>query len=162
MRIRSLLIFLVTLTTVIGIAGCSRQEQRRAATPAPAQSKPAQTSGTGPRASPGARVPAHYETPPGSLPPTLPADKYTGQTRAAYEAAREIPQTLAQLPCYCHCDEGFGHKSLHSCFVGEDRHAAQCAVCVEEALAAYRMHKEEKLKPEQIRERIVAEYSKAE
>ena len=58
-------------------------------------------------------VPAHYETVPGNLGPTLPPEKFSGKTRDAYQAAREIPQTLAQLPCYCHCDRGIGHKSLH-------------------------------------------------
>src|SRR6476619_4958152 len=49
-------------------------------------------------------MPAHYETAPSrsSLGPTLDPDKFTGLTRDAYRAAREIPQTLAQLPCYCH------------------------------------------------------------
>ena len=105
------------------------------------------------------RVPAHYKTPPSraSLPPILDAEQFTGQTRAAYRAVKEIPQTIAQLPCYCYCDEGFGHKSLHSCF--EDDHGAHCAVCVNEALMAYRMEKEMKLTPAQIRERIIAYYS---
>jgi aerobic-type carbon monoxide dehydrogenase small subunit (CoxS/CutS family) len=78
----------------------------------------------------------------------------------AYAAVKEIPQTIAQLPCYCHCDEGFGHKSLQTCFV--DDHAAHCAVCVEEALLAYKLQKEERLSPAQIRERIIAKYGKAE
>ena len=105
------------------------------------------------------RVPAHYKTPPsaGSLRPTLDPEQFTGPTRAAYKAVKEIPQTIAQLPCYCYCDEGFGHKSLHSCF--EDDHGAHCAVCVNEALLAYRMEKEMKLTPAEIRERIVAQYS---
>lgn len=103
-------------------------------------------------------VPAHYEGPPGlgSLEPTLPPESFTGLTKDAYRVAREMPQTLAQLPCYCHCDEGLGHKSLQSCFV--DDHAAHCAVCTEEALAAYKLQKQG-LTPAQIRERIVAEYS---
>ena len=54
-------------------------------------------------------------------------------------SSREAPQLIAQLPCYCYCDRGFGHKSLHSCFV--DDHAAQCAVCVDEALLAYNLQK---------------------
>jgi hypothetical protein len=105
-----------------------------------------------------ARVPAHYETTPaaGSLAPTLPPEKFKGLTRDAYSAVAEMPQTIAQLPCYCHCDEGFGHKSLQSCFV--DEHAAHCAVCVEEALAAYKLRKQGLTAP-QIRERIVAQYS---
>ncbi len=91
-----------------------------------------------------------------NLPPVLPASQFTGMTRMAYAAVKEIPQTIAQLPCYCHCDEGFGHKSLQTCFV--DDHASHCAVCVEEALLAYKLQKEEKLNPAQIRERIIAKY----
>ena len=68
-----------------------------------------------------------------------------------------IPQTIAQMPCYCHCDRGMGHKSLYSCF--EDDHAAHCAVCVNEALLALKLEKEQKLTPAQIRETIVAQYS---
>ena len=103
------------------------------------------------------RVPA-FESDPKRLPPTLAPEAFTGKTRLAYQAVREIPQTIAQLPCYCHCDRGFGHKSLHSCYV--DGHASGCAVCVEEVLTAYRLQKQEGLSPEQIRERIIAEYSK--
>jgi hypothetical protein len=108
------------------------------------------------------RVPAHFKSPPSmeSLLPTLAPEQFTGPTREAYRAVREIPQTIAQLPCYCHCDEGFGHKSLHSCF--EDDHGAHCAVCVNEVLMAYQMEKQMKLTPAQIRERIVAYYSAAE
>ncbi|MCA1565683.1 MAG: PCYCGC domain-containing protein [Acidobacteria bacterium] len=94
-----------------------------------------------------------------NLPPVLPASQFTGMTKMAYAAVKEIPQTIAQLPCYCHCDEGFGHKSLQTCFV--DDHAAHCAVCVEEALLAYKLQKEERLSPAQIRERIIAQYGQA-
>ena len=104
-------------------------------------------------------IPAHFEVPPSksSLGPTLAPEKFTGITRDAYRAVREIPVTIAQLPCYCHCDRGYGHKSLYSCF--EDEHASHCAVCVNEALLALRLEKEQKLTPAQIREAIVAEYS---
>jgi hypothetical protein len=110
-----------------------------------------------PTPNPAGLVPAHYENPPATLPPTLAPDKFPGKTREAYQAAKEIPQTLAQLPCYCYCDRGMGHKSLHSCF--EDDHAAHCDVCVNEALMAYRLQKQQKLSPKQIRERIIAQYS---
>lgn len=92
-----------------------------------------------------------------SLPPTLSPELFAGKQRQGYEAAKAIPQTLAQLPCYCHCDKGFGHKSLHTCFV--DDHAAHCAVCIDEALLAYQLQKGEGLRPEQIRERIIAQYT---
>ena len=103
-------------------------------------------------------IPAHFEVAPSraSLGPTLAPDKFFGPARDAYRAVREIPVTIAQLPCYCHCDRGFGHKSLYSCF--EDDHASHCAVCVNEALLALRLQREEKLTPAQIRDRIVAEY----
>ena len=104
-------------------------------------------------------IPAHFEVAPSrsSLGPTLEPEKFTGITREAYRAVREIPVTIAQLPCYCHCDKGFGHKSLYSCF--EDDHAAHCAVCVNEALLALKLEKEQKLTPAQIRDMIVAQYS---
>lgn len=104
-------------------------------------------------------VPAYYPAPPNrnSLAPTLDPEVFTGITRDAYRAVKQIPTTIAQLPCYCHCDEGMGHKSLYSCF--EDDHASHCAVCVNEALMALRLEREEKLSPAQIRERIVAHYS---
>jgi hypothetical protein len=93
-----------------------------------------------------------------SLAPTLSPDMFQGKQKLGYIAAREIPKTLAQLPCYCHCDKGFGHKSLHSCFV--DDHASHCAVCIDEAVVALRLEKQEGLKPEQVRERIIEQFSK--
>lgn len=103
-------------------------------------------------------VPAFLKEAPSrsSLGPTLAPEKFTGLTRDAYRVVREIPVTIAQMPCYCHCDRGFGHKSLYSCF--EDDHAAHCAVCVNEALLAHKLEKEEKLTPSQIRDRIVAQF----
>ena len=103
-------------------------------------------------------VPAHFDHAPSrsSLQPTLPPEQFTGLVRDAYRAVREIPQTIAQMPCYCHCDRGMGHKSLYSCF--EDDHASHCAVCVNEALLALKLEREGKLSPAQIRDRIVAEF----
>jgi Protein of unknown function with PCYCGC motif len=104
-------------------------------------------------------IPAFFQVPPSkaSLAPTLEPEQFTGPTREAYRAVRQIPVTIAQLPCYCHCDKGYGHKSLYSCF--EDDHAAHCAVCVNEALLALKLEKEQKLTPAQIRETIVEQYS---
>jgi len=53
--------------------------------------------------------------------PTLEPALYTGKARRAHEVAREIPEVLDQLRCYCHC-EGIGHVSLLSCYT--DGHAA--------------------------------------
>lgn len=92
-----------------------------------------------------------------TLGPTLAPAQFVGKTRDAYRAAQLIPETLAQLPCYCHCDQSFGHKSLHSCF--EDDHASQCAVCTDEALLAYQLEKQQRLTPEQVRKIIIEKYS---
>jgi Protein of unknown function with PCYCGC motif len=104
-------------------------------------------------------VPAFLTTAPsrGSLAPTLDPERFTGATREAYRAVRQIPVTIAQLPCYCYCDQGFGHKSLYSCF--EDDHAAHCAVCVNEALLALTLERDQKMSPAQIRDHIVAQYA---
>lgn len=138
------------------LVACAGQSQKP-----PAASQTAQTRAT-PRPQPSAeeKVPAHYETEPakGSLAATLSPEMFSGRTREAYRAVGEMPELIAQMPCYCHCDEGFGHKSLQSCFV--DDHAAHCDVCVREALAAYKLRKEQGLSAPQIRERIVSEYSK--
>lgn len=112
---------------------------------------------TAPASSDAKSVPAHYETEPPriALAATLNPEKFNGKTRDAYHIVGEVPQLIAQLPCYCYCDRGFGHKSLHSCFV--DDHAAHCAVCVDEALLAYNLQKRG-LSPQQIREQIIAQY----
>ena len=104
-------------------------------------------------------MPAHFAVPPSksSLAPTLSPESFSGITRDAYRAVREIPVTIAQLPCYCHCDQGFGHKSLYSCF--EDDHASHCDVCVRETVLAFKLEKEQKMTPAQIRDTIVAQYS---
>ncbi|MEJ7615412.1 MAG: CYCXC family (seleno)protein [Pyrinomonadaceae bacterium] len=99
-------------------------------------------------------MPAHYANAAsiGVLPPTLAPDGFAGRVREGYQAAQAIPKTLAQLPCYCYCDQGAGHKSLHSCF--EDSHGAHCGVCVDEALFAYKLEKDQGFSPAEIREMV--------
>lgn len=105
------------------------------------------------------RVPAYYATPPdvAALPPTLSPALFTGNKKLAYQAAKEIPQTLAQLPCYCHCDRGQNHKSLHSCF--ESEHGENCGICIGEALMAHNLQKQGASVSE-IREQIIRAYGK--
>jgi hypothetical protein len=103
------------------------------------------------------RVPAHFNSTPSlnTLRGTLAPELFAGNVRLAYQVAKDIPQTLAQMPCYCHCDMSQGHKSLHSCF--EDEHGANCGVCIGEALMAYNLQ-QRGLKPSQIRERLIVAY----
>jgi hypothetical protein len=37
----------------------------------------------------------------------------------AYRIAHEIPEVLAQQPCYCNCGDSFGHGSLLDCFASD-------------------------------------------
>lgn len=105
------------------------------------------------------RIPAYYQTAPdiSTLPLTLSPELFTGNKKLAYQAAREIPQTLAQLPCYCHCDRGHGHKSLHSCF--ESEHGENCGICIGEALMAHNLQKRGVAVTE-IRKQIIAAYGR--
>ena len=105
------------------------------------------------------RVPAYYETAPDvrTLPLTLSPEIFTGNKRLAYQAAKEIPQILAQLPCYCHCDRSESHKSLHSCF--ESEHGENCGICIGEALMAYNLDKQG-VHVGQIRKQIIGAYGK--
>ena len=151
MKSRMILVAIIGAITV----ACGNQTQpatttRSSQSPSATQNFPATHSQ--------ARVPSYQEAKSASeLPPTLPADQFSGPTRDAYRAVKEIPETIAQLPCYCYCDASIGHKSLHSCF--EDKHASQCTVCVNEALIAYNMQKNG-MPPAKIREYIVKQYSR--
>lgn len=149
-------IILVTIITALA-ASCGQQAPSVADKGSSSSQHP--TTGSEHVSQPSqARVPAYQDAKSAvMLPATLQAEQFFGPTREAYRAAKEIPETLAQLPCYCHCDQSMGHKSLHSCF--EDTHASQCTVCVSEALLAYNLQRSG-MNPTQIRERIIAQYSR--
>ncbi|MBI3989723.1 MAG: hypothetical protein HY347_08900 [candidate division NC10 bacterium] len=53
---------------------------------------------------------------------TLSPSLFVGKAAWAHEVAKEIPDVLDQLYCYCECDKHMGHKSLLSCYT--DGHAA--------------------------------------
>ena len=153
-------VVLIALAAVLAVAYVQRQDQSstsRTSSPVTSSTETAEHQMHAHQTV--ARVPAHMESAPslGSLAPTLAPEQFEGKAREAYRVAREIPQTIAQLPCYCHCDESLGHKSLHTCFEGD--HAAHCAVCVDEALMAYYLEKQQKLTPAQVRDQIIAMYS---
>jgi hypothetical protein len=50
------------------------------------------------------------------LPKTLDPNLITGKDRQGYQIAKEIPEILVQLPCFCDC-EAIGHESLLDCFI---------------------------------------------
>ncbi|VAV85305.1 hypothetical protein MNBD_DELTA01-1220 [hydrothermal vent metagenome] len=70
---------------------------------------------------------------------TLAPQYFTGSTAKAYVAAREIPEVLDSLHCYCECKKHHGHKSLLTCFV--TTHGRNCSICIDEAVMANKLHK---------------------
>ena len=69
---------------------------------------------------------------------TLPPAIFNGRVRKAYQIARDIPEVLDRLFCYCMCKENSGHKNLLTCYV--DNHAAAWGICMDEAQLASKMH----------------------
>ncbi|MBW1697600.1 MAG: hypothetical protein JRH18_00915 [Deltaproteobacteria bacterium] len=53
---------------------------------------------------------------------TLAPALFSGKVRKAYQIARDIPEVLDKLYCYCLCKENYGHKNLLTCYV--DSHAS--------------------------------------
>lgn len=73
---------------------------------------------------------------------TLSPALFYGATADAYRIAKEIPEVLDSLHCYCECKKNFGHKSLLTCYV--DEHAKHCDVCLDEAFMAYELYRQGK------------------
>lgn len=149
----------VALVAGIWLRESGRKQPSNIAKPASvASTNPHPSSSTGHSHAASTRVPAYQRSVQSlaTLPPTMRPEVFEGNVRRAYQVALEIPQTLAQLPCYCHCDRGQGHKSLHSCFI--DEHGANCGICINEALMAHSLHKKQNLNVEQIREQIIKSF----
>lgn len=89
----------------------------------------------------------------GVLSPTLFDDE---KTRAAYQTAKDIPEVLEQLPCFCGCMSSYGHKNNLFCF--KDQHGSGCSLCQDIALDARKMH-DQGMSIAQIQENIKAKYS---
>ena len=84
-----------------------------------AQAPPTQVATSASRRSPGNVAPAVARR---ETRPTLDPALFVGKAALAHRVAREIPDTLDQLYCYCECDKHLGHRSLLSCYT--DGHAA--------------------------------------
>jgi hypothetical protein len=73
---------------------------------------------------------------------TMPAARYASLPGVpeVYEMAAQIPEILDGIYCYCLCHDTFGHYSLLDCFMSD--HAAECDVCLKEAIMAYQMNQQ--------------------
>ncbi|HKV53565.1 MAG TPA: CYCXC family (seleno)protein [Candidatus Binataceae bacterium] len=87
---------------------------------------------------------------------TLNPDLFQGETHDAYVVAQKHPELLAQLDCYCGCEQHEGHKNLLDCF--RTNHGAGCATCVGEAVTAGKLM-DQGTPVEQIRQLLRARYA---
>jgi hypothetical protein len=78
---------------------------------------------------------------PATLISTLDPAQFTGKARAAYQVAKDIPEILVQLPCFCGCMDSkeLGHKNNLYCFA--DSHGNICDLCQTIALEAKEMNR---------------------
>ena len=88
------------------------------------------------------------------LSPSLFTDE---KARAAYQVAKDIPEVLEQLPCFCGCMMNMGHKNNLFCF--KDQHGSACDICQDIALDARKMH-DQGLPIARIQENIRAKYAR--
>ncbi len=86
---------------------------------------------------------------------TLDPNQFTGEVRQAYLVAREHPELLAQLDCYCGCVQHEGHTSLLDCY--RTNHGAGCGICTGEAVTAGKLA-DQGMPVEQIRAALHAQY----
>lgn len=88
------------------------------------------------------------------------ANRYEGSlsVAGAYQAAKDIPEVIDELYCYCRCRENQGHKSLLACYL--DEHAANCGVCLAQGLRAQELH-DDGLDIKTIEQKIDQEFSKS-
>ena len=96
-------------------------------------------------AAPRLRGSRHPEPRPGiTAEKILPASALkTEKAKKLYDLAREIPEVLDGLHCYCEChDDPMNHRSLLSCF--ESDQAAGCYACGSEARLVHKLHGEGK------------------
>ena len=87
---------------------------------------------------------------------TLDPEMFQGEVHDAYVAAQRHPELLAQLDCYCGCEQHEGHKNLLDCY--RTNHAATCATCSGEAVTAAQLY-ENGTPIEQIREVLRQRYA---
>ena len=56
-----------------------------------------------------------------------PASFKEPEVQQAYQAARDVPDVLEHMPCYCGCFANSGHRNNLDCF--KDNHGVTCALC---------------------------------
>jgi hypothetical protein len=90
------------------------------------------------------------------LPSTLDPMQFLGKIRNAYQAAKDVPEVLAEMPCFCGCMQNNGHENNLFCF--RDDHGVHCDMCQSIAIEARDLYRQGKT-VESIRAEITRRYS---
>jgi hypothetical protein len=85
-----------------------------------------------------------------------PASFKDPEVQKSYQAARDVPQVLEHMPCYCGCFANSGHRNNLDCF--KDNHGEHCALCRAIAVESKAMN-EQGLPLEQINIAINEKYA---
>ena len=98
------------------------------------------------------------------VPEELPSFAYnSAQTLEGYRLAKQIPDVLEVIPCYCGCGTQSNHRHLKDCFIKPDgsfdEHGSGCDLCDREAIDVKKWL-DQKLPIREIRSRIDEEYSR--
>ena len=72
-------------------------------------------------------------------PATLDPAQFTGRVAQGYRIAKERPELLERMPCYCGCYLTHGHLNALDCF--RDRHGETCDMCLAIAIRAEQLAK---------------------
>lgn len=72
-------------------------------------------------------------------PPTLDPAPFKGRVAEGYRIAKERPELLERMPCYCGCYLTHGHQNSLDCF--RDLHGETCDMCVAIAIRAEQLAK---------------------
>jgi hypothetical protein len=130
----SLLLLVISLVSLMWLSGCSISPAPTSVANAPSTPAAHSDDHAGHNHAPetasnaaasAADVPHYFEDPEKAkpFPKTLDPNQFKDPSiKKAYQTAQRIPDVLAQQPCYCYCDKGFGHGSLLHCHI--DDHSA--------------------------------------
>ncbi len=72
-------------------------------------------------------------------PATLDPASFTGRVAEGYRIAKERPELLERMPCYCGCYLTHGHQNNLDCF--RDKHGETCDMCLAIAIRAEQLAK---------------------
>lgn len=110
--------YLSVVLLVLLLGGCSQGTEPPQGAQSEASRPPSAVSRSGSE-----RVPPYFRSAEEAkpLPRTLPPEYFREYpvVETAYRIAREIPDVLAQQPCYCYCDRSAGHRGLLDCWASD-------------------------------------------